>query len=346
MGATVTTGRCASAFRAATGAVVYVLFEETYEKNCYPHTPSWSCIGFGEIQDVLRRVFAIAGDCEGGMLQNRSGRITPEGYLRSWMQTLSAPAEQMNFGIGLRFGSGRYGTFSDEERDAVLSTLTSIGRTDIAATLLAGNEAALRLHEDIPALLALHKDLGISAWRLLSSASPRREEFNAALGYNPKAARTFPVSVPAALRVGEHDRLLQHPDGSWYCAGWAYSIIGNFISELWQEEWNYPGSFKKRITAYRDAVEHAPRVPLDQLKVVLDLAISVEDKYAQRSIDEVQRANPVTATETGFEVIPTEENLYRLAHLPGSNTRWVVSPDWMASHLPADAQPALLPLTA
>ena len=40
MGSTVSTGKLAAAFRATGGKIMYVLFEETYEANCYPRTPS------------------------------------------------------------------------------------------------------------------------------------------------------------------------------------------------------------------------------------------------------------------------------------------------------------------
>ena len=38
MGATVTCGVLAGAFAHSTGQTFYVLFENTYETNCYPHT--------------------------------------------------------------------------------------------------------------------------------------------------------------------------------------------------------------------------------------------------------------------------------------------------------------------
>ena len=36
MGATITMGKIAAAFQANDGATYYALFEQTYEKNCYP----------------------------------------------------------------------------------------------------------------------------------------------------------------------------------------------------------------------------------------------------------------------------------------------------------------------
>jgi len=53
MGATVTTGKRAAAFTAPSGQNIYVLFEQTYEKNCTPHSPHWNCILFGDISAQL-----------------------------------------------------------------------------------------------------------------------------------------------------------------------------------------------------------------------------------------------------------------------------------------------------
>lgn len=77
MGATVTTGKRAAAFKAPSGQNFYVLFEETYEKNCTPHTPHWNCILFGDLIAAMERIFRHASACEGGMLQGRGGSITP-----------------------------------------------------------------------------------------------------------------------------------------------------------------------------------------------------------------------------------------------------------------------------
>ncbi len=106
MGATVTTGKRATAFRAPSGTIIYVLFEATYEKNCHPHTPHWGCCAIGDIAAVMERIFAYGSNSEGGMLQGRSGRITPEGYIRGWLQELSAPIEFSDRTIQIQRGKG------------------------------------------------------------------------------------------------------------------------------------------------------------------------------------------------------------------------------------------------
>jgi hypothetical protein len=346
MGATVTTGRRASAFRSPSGSIVYVLFEKTYEKNCFPHTPSWSCVGLGEIKDVMQRIFAYASGCEGGSLQNRGSHISPEGYLRSWMQSLAAPTEHRDLTVSFRFEKGEYVTLSESQRDNVADALTAIDRLDVLATLFAGDQVTLSLHKDTDVILALYKGAHVSPWRIITWASPTNEEINADLGYSPKPAKTFPIEIPSALRVGEEDRLMQRPDGSWFCAGWAYSVVQDFIRNFWEVELATPKSFAKSIKAYRDAVESAPLVPLELLTVVVDTSIPVTEKYQQRSIDVVRSKYTTTSTGNGFELVPNLESLYFVAHLPLSNTSWVVSPEWTELSSASPSQPALFPQTA
>ncbi|HUZ94978.1 MAG TPA: hypothetical protein VMU57_08695, partial [Edaphobacter sp.] len=138
MGATVTTDRRVGAFISPCGKTIYVLAESSYEKNCTPHTPSWSCIGIGEISAVLRRIFACGSSCEGGMLQNRNGHISPEGYIRSWLEELKAPLEMRDFQLDLKAGAGFYATVQNENMKSVSEALISIGRVDISTSLLAG----------------------------------------------------------------------------------------------------------------------------------------------------------------------------------------------------------------
>ena len=91
MSSTITRSKDVGAFYDRDHRVVYACFEETYESNVYPHSPSWSCIAIGHIEDVLERIFHRASSCEGGMLRSRTGNLTPEGYIGSWLDKLAAP---------------------------------------------------------------------------------------------------------------------------------------------------------------------------------------------------------------------------------------------------------------
>lgn len=331
MGATVTTGRRVGAFVSPAGKTIYVLFEETYEKNCSPHTPHWCCIGIGGLNDVIRRFFAYGSSCEGGMLQNRSGHMTPEGYIRSWFKELEAPFEMRDFEVALRVGKGLYATIGADKVDKVAEVLTAIGRVDILTALLAGETFKLRFQKDSDVVLALYglnsngKSM-LSSWLAVSSCyvpTPCMDR-NARLGYFPKAAPTGTVISPdpVVYRVGNEDCFVLQPDGSLRPAGWAYSLVGDFIENFWKDEMSAPNSFGRRIKAFRDAVSNAPRLAPEDLSVTVDTTVPLEHAYQVRTIAEFQRNFPEAGPGAVFDFQPTSENFYRVQQLPDVCVRW------------------------
>ncbi|RZU28992.1 hypothetical protein [Edaphobacter modestus] len=253
MGATVITGKRAAAFKAPAGDIIYVLFEETYEKNCYPHTPHWSCGFIGRLDGVMQRIFRCASNCEGGSLQSRQGDIKPESMIAGWLKELEAPHEMPDLNIVLKIGTdSMYDAIPKKASEAALQRLSDMGRSDVADRLAAGESVELSLHRDSDVIMAA---LGHQMpWRIIrgeeAAYHPRRPD----LGYAPKPAKGFDVQVPAVLKVEEYERLLQKPDGTWYCAGWDYSVVGDYVAGLGEAELREPGSFRKRIIAYRETV--------------------------------------------------------------------------------------------
>jgi hypothetical protein len=322
MGATVTCKKLAAAFRAADG-VFYALFEQTYEKNCYPHTPSWSCVHFGDINDALHTIFRHASSCEGGMLQNRSGCITPEGYIAGWMKEMASPMRMPDCRIALQVSESIYASVSSVNAEAVCGILDSNGQAAAADAIRAGGQATLSLHHDAVAVAGLCAS--IAPWRLIQSfAAPFYEPRDVSLGYNPRPATRFEVARPAAFRIDDHNRLLQREDGSWYCAGWQYAIVGEFVAALWEAERKEPGSFKRRIQAFRDALKSAGPVPAGA-KVVVSTQAPALDDYRKRTCDQFVKKFPVQPTPEGFEAAPSTDNLYDLCSFR-DNATWVLRP--------------------
>jgi hypothetical protein len=322
MGATVTCKKLAAAFACAEG-VFYALFEQTYEKNCYPHTPGWSCVHFGNIDDALRTIFRHASSCEGGMLQNRSGCITPEGYIAGWMKEMASPMRMPDCRIALQVSDSIYASVSSGNVEAVCGLLGSNGRDAAADAVRAGGQATLSLHHDAIAIARLCA--AIAPWRLIQSyAAPLYEARDASLGNNPRPAAAFEIARPAAFKIDDHNRLLQREDGSWFCAGWQYAIVGDFVAGLWNAEREAPGSFKKRIQAFRDALNSAEPVPAGT-KVVVSTRAPALDDYRRRTCDQFVKRFPVTPTPEGFEAFPSADNLYDLCSLR-ENATWVLPP--------------------
>lgn len=335
MGATVTTGRRASAFRAQDGKIIYVAYEQHYEKNVHPHTPHWSVIALGEISGVLQRIFAYASSCEGGMLQNRSGWISPEGYLRSWMKELESPIEQRDVTAKMEFSASLYATLNVENKDKIATALADIGKAALFDSIVAGERPELSLHKDTNTVLALYGvNRVMPAWSFFGSQSNPSEyaDRNATLGYNPKAARisVFPAD-PVVLRLpnygnGDFTHLIQNDDGTYTESGWAYSIVGDFVEGLWKDEMDFPGHFYSRIRGFRSRVKALSSVALEQFRIVVDATEPVTDKWDEQTICEFREKFRVSETATGFEIVPTMESLNDCTRLPRTRTRWIYTP--------------------
>lgn len=329
MGSTVTVARNAGAFVAPSGKIIYALFEKTYESNCVPHTPSWCAVGLGEIQHVVRQVFRIASECEGGMLRNSHGHITPENYLRSWFRELANPYLLPDVGRVLAPSENFHATVPKQHIDKVSAALEQIGRTDIADDLRNGGHIPVQLYQDAKVVLALYgSEAGIlPAWHFFTHRPTwNNDDRRSELGFKPSASLgpRSDFAVPVVRSTGTEELLIEQPDGSFQCAGWAYSIVDGFVEGLWEEGLRSPKTCYQRIAAYRDAVRQAPEVALESIRIIVDQTQSIENEHHRRNLEEFVKRFPVTKTETGFEVTPTEENLYYLRLLPRNATRWIL----------------------
>ena len=271
MGATVTVGKKVGAFIASNGKTGYVLCEETYEKNCYPHTPSWSCVGIGYIEDVMTRIFGMASSCEGGGLQGKGGDITPEGYISGWLSELAEPMAVPNIKKTLAFGENFYATIPENLRAKVLQGLEDAGFVEQAGALRAqGFEASL--YDDLEVLRAIYvkhrNELG--PWRFIDISAihfllhmPIRKD----LGYAPAKNTTYKPSFAQMISIHENRMAIQCSDGRFRISD---DVTGQFIRQYAATEIAYPGTYRKSIKAFREAVKAAPKAG-DETKVYVTM---------------------------------------------------------------------------
>ena len=279
MGSTVSTEKHVSALKTSDGRIAYFLYESTYEKNCYPHTPSWSCVGAGYLAEVFTRLMCLASCCEGGMLQTRSGSITPEGYLKGWFKAMAEPSLQPNREVTLAFGDQFSSKLPISKTDIVLAALERLGRLDAIAALRCG-DFDINLQDDFDIVNALCGNGGVAPWRIIGCGSPRHFTRAPDLAYLPVAAKAPALALPIARRGGDGDNILiQGADGSFYAKGWAYSIVGRFVEAYGPTEQLYPGSYKAAFPAYRAAVRGARQAPTTALITIsLDDAVDSDDR--------------------------------------------------------------------
>lgn len=323
MGATVSTAKLATAFQTAGNETIYVLYEQTYEKNCYPHTPHWGCRTVGPLATVMKWIFRSGAACEGGMLQVRGGRNKPEQYIADWLTQLATPKEQHDVPFTLVVGDWNSSIPNDKSKE-VLAQLSAAGFETIALALAAGEKHAGSLWADSRLVTCLYGEGDLAPWRIMRHSLFLNTD-RPDLGYMPVPVKrpTLPPA-PEFLKVDGDNRLVRQKDGSWRCEGWEYSVIGSFVASLWSDELAQPGTFRKRIRAFREAIQAAPMVPAD-MKVLVDLTVPLDSPYAHQERVEVAKHFPVKHTDTGYEIALTSEprDLYRLTRLATECATWV-----------------------
>lgn len=326
MGATVSTGKLAAAFEASNGSKVYVLFEQTYEKNVRPHNPHWGCITFGPIETVMRAIFLGAGSCESGMLQGKGGRaLTPEGYISGWLKELANPVEFQDRTITLQVSESMYAPIPKESFKDVADLLVSMGRNDVADALAGGETASLSLFDDTDLLGAIYSRV-LAPWRIIRShETPLHGLRRLDLGYAPVKPKNPSISIPSFLTACEDLRLVKTEDGFWRSAGHADSATSSFIARSWEAELREPGSYKQRLKALREAISSAPKMPAGT-KVAIDRTVVLESRWDREDVERAESELATNQTKTGFEIeLNADPAVIRKASfLPEACTIWLV----------------------
>jgi len=261
MGATVTTNKKVAAFRRADGEIIYVLYEETYEKNVHPHQPHWGARGIGTYDDVMLRVFQGAAACEGGGLQTRSGYTTPEAYLQRWKIEFKKPVPMADEEIELTLdGTSMYSTIGNEHVVEALRVLAEIGRQDLVDALKAG-PVKVHLHADIDVIVALYGvKTNIPLWKILRHGPPHGPGVES-LAPAKRTGRAVAPTVNAYM-VDKENVIVSMDGAAYQHMGWVYSAIGQYIREVVLPlELLCDGVAKKMIGAFRDKLDTAPMLP-------------------------------------------------------------------------------------
>lgn len=91
MSVTYTCKRMVNAFMGLDHEPVYLLSETTYESNVYPHTRHTHFCGIGKLPAIMERIFHDAACTEGGSLNSPDRGMTPERYIKSYLNALKKP---------------------------------------------------------------------------------------------------------------------------------------------------------------------------------------------------------------------------------------------------------------
>jgi hypothetical protein len=269
MGATITTGKAVMACQpTAQSEVIYILFEQTYEKNCYPHTPHWGCFAIGTYQQVMQRVYAHAAAAEGGSLSNRSMDLTPESYLRGWNLAFHKPMMFNNRDISFRILERNYWMDGIESTRAgnVCQKLKDISRLDIWEKLISNDDkVSLSFYDNIDLITSLFGVDGIEApWRII----PRYVEPYGAVvpGFIPGKTHggRFPAGMDRLIKLKSN--YMYHTvfaklgdDGYYHGNECEYRVIAEFVKkQAYECEMVQHGLGVKNIKSFRELLDALP----------------------------------------------------------------------------------------
>lgn len=266
MGATVTTGKAVMGFK-ANNKVFYVLFEETYEKNCTPLTPRWNCAAIGEYKDMMKRVFRSAAGTEGGSLQNRANNLTPEMYIRGWSLAFNKVSIFEDREITLKILPRNYWRDGIESEDAgkLFTILKATNRLDIWEKLIGDTESELKLsvYDNIDLIISIFGTNGIAGpWRIIDPIYVKSGHHDASLLPPKKGDGKLPKSMTPLIRL-EALNMTKYatlgPDGNYYGFTSDYEVIGDFINnQALDAEMMSHGLGVKNIQSFRETLDALP----------------------------------------------------------------------------------------
>ena len=336
MGATISTAKLAAACKAENGETLYALFEQTYEQNVRPHTPSWCCIAIGTTVDVLRYIFRSGAVWVGGLLKVRGGRDAPEQYIADWFNELANPVLLPNHAFTLQISDSFYATIPKESAASVLANLQERGYGQLAETLRDGGAHISTLYADPELARIVYSGDILSPWRIIRH-TPLSAQRTPELGYSPEPVKACTPKLPAFIKIDADNRLIQQEDRSWALGGWEYQVISNYVQSLWETQMHEPGAYRAYIKAYTKAVKNAQQIPANatiqvntQVTLKSKWQIDQRDALAQH-LDGVE----LTPTPTGyaFSVTAAKHVLDRVCRLDQDCITWVCN-----AEEPAQAQ--------
>ncbi|WP_146139391.1 hypothetical protein [Simplicispira suum] len=326
MGATIITDKLVAATKGADGKLYYFLYEETYEKNVYPHTPHWGCWYIGTIEGALRRIFLAAGSCESGMLRSRRGDIKPENFVKDWYKELANPVLLSLPNLKMKMHGGFDATVPTEKQEFVVAAFKRHGHPDLAQQLLSGGVLSLSFSEHAAMLSEIYNGNDLGPWRLVRG-TPHSAERTAEYGYKPKPVRHIDLpKPPSIMRVPNGKFLVADEQGAWRNRGEKWEILQDFITSCWRTELAEPGSYKVRIEALREALDVAPPMP-PGMSVAVDERVEL-DGYLKSTVEGLRYLGTPTSTgytiDVGADVLQDSNLLWRICHLPRVCTSWEI----------------------
>lgn len=284
MGCTIVAARMVASLQTLKGQF-YALFEQTYESNVFPKTPTWGCRYFGTIESCMSRIIHDAAATEGGILKETSGRVSPSAYIKHWRREFLWPMSLKTTIVRAKFGTG----FRDlplEKRSAVSALLEAHGLTTVDDTV------ELNLHQNPDTFQALIDEEKLSVWKFLSGTDFESPVQGAAIYRTAKQPSAFD-DLPVSLFFLDQDNAdreywVMDENGRMAGSGWAFSTIEKLIcTYAVASERSRPGSAEETIRLIRQTMGSASPL-LDECPVSIQRA-DAKEKWHEVCYDSLAR---------------------------------------------------------
>lgn len=287
MGATVTTGKAVFGFNTKNNEVIYVLAEETYEKNCFPHSPNWGVCAIGNYAEVMTRVFDSASSAEGGSLTNRSNNLTPETYLRGWNLAFNKAEYFQDREITLQIlnkGIWRNGITSQSVGE-LLQALKELNRMDIWEKLISDDDKVkISLHDDIEVIRSIFGVNGFEQpWKILDYHGHKTGLVDVGLIPAKRNGEVMPEKMPRLVKIKATytDQFVELQGNRYVNARWYYSLMGDYVrNQAYACEMIQSGLGIKNITLLREVLDSEPDSGND-LEAFIDKSSITPDLVSQ-----------------------------------------------------------------
>lgn len=318
MGATVFIGAKVHAMRLANGDVGFIWSEETYEKNCYPHTPSWCVVAIGDRKQMVKRIFDLAYSLPGGCLQPKS-KISTTGFITKMMTVLENPV-WINKEVSVRLkngGDGFYDAISDKNRDEVIKILKANGKHEWADDIKVktedgGKNIVVNFRENFHLLASFSQSRFtvkgesssspvMSTWRIIDhhdlggTVDCPNQATLPSVEY--KVTNKEKPVLECYTHLFEENRLdfqLVFCEGKQLKSAWSYGIEQSLIKLAAEREEFSPGYYKPLLSAYKDAEKRA--LPMS-MKFSIDVSSSEAGSHTRTMAKQICEALGREVTE-------------------------------------------------
>ena len=277
MGATVFKQAKAYSFPTNEGPVGYVWLEETYDKKDGPQQARWSVTAIGHREQMIDRIFSLAGSIPGGTLHIKHASALA--FINAMKKNLDQP-EKLTY-TTLRLANSHNGfndAIVDKNRSAVQALFLEHGKEDEArlidrAVQEGGHNIVIDMANDMELVKALQKrdpETGeslASPWKLLKNHGQKPVGDGAGpvdTGHLTRATQR-PLDIQV-LQTGvddgyQNNRLcLCMIDGEPFGLGDLWSIEARLIERAGKMEHSAPGYYKAALKGLQVAAENVEQL--------------------------------------------------------------------------------------